>query len=401
MSRFLQLAIAVSLLALPARGLAAGLILNEYNAVASNEFLNGNSAPDNIKDNADSFFGRIEGNGGNWLELVVVEDHLDVRGWQLRWLENDGEANGNLNDPAIWDPTRVNGLVSQGVLTFNPSASIWSDLRSGTIITVSEQFSVDEIVEAANPVNDPVDTGFNFDLSTDASYDPAGGDWRIHVSTRDEVNAAVPLITTLTNVDGDSAGDFSIGPADWEIRVFNGAADVFGPIGEAIEFGNPPDTFGGVNDEEIVRLEVDPSSMVTIADYDDEDRSTFGEPNVLAGGATVQDFSVLRSVIGGDVDGDTNGDGLVNIDDLNSVRNNFGTSGLPDGTLDGDAFPFDGMVDIDDLNSVRNNFGAGAATVPEPGAAVLAAIGLINASLYVRRVSASSDLRSPPPAHGR
>jgi len=49
--------------------------------------------------------------------------------------------------------------------------------------------------------------------------------------------------------------------------------------------------------------------------------------------------------------GDTNGDGAVDITDLNNVRNNFGGQGLGDATGDG-------RVDIDDLNAVRNHFGA-------------------------------------------
>ncbi|MFQ5421676.1 MAG: hypothetical protein ACE5EY_15090, partial [Anaerolineae bacterium] len=51
--------------------------------------------------------------------------------------------------------------------------------------------------------------------------------------------------------------------------------------------------------------------------------------------------------------GDTNGDGVVNIDDLNNVRDNFGGAGLGDTNADG-------LVNIDDLNNVRNNFGAQA-----------------------------------------
>ncbi|MDZ4783779.1 MAG: PEP-CTERM sorting domain-containing protein [Planctomycetia bacterium] len=66
--------------------------------------------------------------------------------------------------------------------------------------------------------------------------------------------------------------------------------------------------------------------------------------------------------------GDTNGDGEVNIEDLNNVRNNFGGSGL--GDTDGE-----GSVTIEDLNAVRNAFGAGSATtVPEPAAGLLAGL---------------------------
>ncbi len=42
--------------------------------------------PNDLLDNSrsDSFFGRIEGNGRDWIELVVVDDHLDhVLGLEL------------------------------------------------------------------------------------------------------------------------------------------------------------------------------------------------------------------------------------------------------------------------------------------------------------------------------
>jgi len=54
------------------------------------------------------------------------------------------------------------------------------------------------------------------------------------------------------------------------------------------------------------------------------------------------------------VSGDTNGDGLVNLVDLNNVRNHFGAQGDVPGDTDGN-----GIVDLADLNNVRNNFGAG------------------------------------------
>jgi hypothetical protein len=54
--------------------------------------------------------------------------------------------------------------------------------------------------------------------------------------------------------------------------------------------------------------------------------------------------------------GDTNGDGVVDLVDLNNVRNHFG------GTAGGDTNG-DGIVDLVDLNAVRNNFGA---SMPAP-----------------------------------
>jgi hypothetical protein len=55
--------------------------------------------------------------------------------------------------------------------------------------------------------------------------------------------------------------------------------------------------------------------------------------------------------------GDTNGDGVVDLADLNNVRNNFGATG-PGVVGDTNG---DGQVDLTDLNAVRNNFGAGGA----------------------------------------
>jgi hypothetical protein len=83
--------------------------------------------------------------------------------------------------------------------------------------------------------------------------------------------------------------------------------------------------------------------------------------------------------------GDTNGDGLVDIVDLNNVRNNFGATGAPDGTLAGDAYPFDGAVDIEDLNGVRNNFGTEPEPVPEPAAVTLAFIAVAALGMMKRR----------------
>jgi hypothetical protein len=78
--------------------------------------------------------------------------------------------------------------------------------------------------------------------------------------------------------------------------------------------------------------------------------------------------------------GDTNQDQIVNIQDLNNVRNNFGGVGL--GDTDGN-----GNVDIQDLNAVRNNFGnsLGAQPVPEPATVPLLAIAAAALAFAKRR----------------
>ncbi len=82
------------------------------------------------------------------------------------------------------------------------------------------------------------------------------------------------------------------------------------------------------------------------------------------------------------VPGDTDGDGDVDLVDLNNVRNNFGNNGNP---VLGDTLPFDGKVDLSDLNAVRNNFGA-VGPVPEPSGIVLLASGVgVFGTLFLRR----------------
>lgn len=86
--------------------------------------------------------------------------------------------------------------------------------------------------------------------------------------------------------------------------------------------------------------------------------------------------------------GDTNGDGIVDLDDLNNVRNHFGESGA--GVV-GDTSPFNGTVDLDDLNNVRNNFGTVTpAGVPEPSSGVVLLVGAV-AVLMTFQLASPSD----------
>lgn len=214
----------------------ADIILNEYNAVDANDFLGGgNASADESGGRAcDSYFGRVPGNGGDWFELVVIKDHLDIRGWQL-----------DIYEDGILDETLA--------LTSNP---IWQDLRAGTIITVSE------------------------DVPSDISYNPAAGDWWINVQAHN-------------NGDGlyIEKSSFPVSSSNWRLRIRNVAGQVvFGPAGEGI---SPVSGIGGV---EVFRLEDNPSDTVPAnsTDYDDgDDFSTFGAPNRWGS----QSFSKLRPVI--------------------------------------------------------------------------------------------------------
>jgi hypothetical protein len=233
-TRILQAVLVLSLLS--GTLWAAEVILNEYSAVGSTDFLGGgdSSADESGGHASDTYFGRIPGNGGDWFEMVVIKDHLDVRGWLL-----DTFNNGKL------DKTLT--------LTSDP---IWKDLRSGTIITVAE------------------------DVPSDVSYDPAAGDWWINVQANKDADGR--YIT---------ASSFTVNATNWQLRIRNvGGTVVFGPAGEGVS----PDV--NVSGTEVFRLEAKPTASITPTskDYDDaSDLSTFGAPNRWG----VQDFNELRPVL--------------------------------------------------------------------------------------------------------
>ncbi|RIK67092.1 MAG: hypothetical protein DCC65_07680 [Planctomycetota bacterium] len=208
------------------------IILNEYNGVSSSRILKDNGS--------DTYWGQVVGNGGDWFEIVVIEDHLDVRGWDL----------------VVSDKT---GLSTQeiDILTFT-SEPIWSDLRSGTIITVSE------------------------DLADDVSYDPAAGDWWINVWAN---NSGTGTYITADN--------FAVSNDNWQLTIRDqNDAVVFGPAGEGVQPAS------GIGNDEVCKLEEDPNAFVTrFSNYQDGVSSSFGSPNIYSGGTMVQDFSSLRSAL--------------------------------------------------------------------------------------------------------
>lgn len=226
----------------PAR--ASPLILNEYNSVGATKYLNGGTATvdgaGNVPPPADPFFGRVLGNGGDWFELVVVADGLDVRGWKLDIF--------------------VAGFFHQRlVFTQNP---LWSNLAAGTIITVAE------------------------DVPDDPSYDPASGDFWIHVRAADVVSGGTGTYITAAN--------FPTGNEDWQLEILDPLDNVVTPrTGEGTVAGV------GVSSVEVFKLHADPSALVEPDSnaYQDGFLSTFGAPNLFGGGTNVQIFDALRQLL--------------------------------------------------------------------------------------------------------
>ncbi len=223
---------------------AADVILNEYNAVDGDAFLAGG--------NSDAFWQQRQGNGGNWFEVAVITDHLDVRGWRIEVVNEAG-----LPAQASW------------LLTLS-SHAVWSDLRSGTIITFSEQL----------PNNED-------------DYQPEVGRWWLNVKASPETQGTFVTVSCIAPacLPADAAWKVSNNASQITIKDDLGAI-VFGPAGEGVQ------PVAGVGSTEVLKLEANPSSAITpLSAYNDGTSSTFGQPNVFAGGTQQQDFSALRAVV--------------------------------------------------------------------------------------------------------
>ncbi len=235
---------------------AASVILNEYNAVGSDKHLDENAYGDS--DKADSRLGRIQGNGGNWIELVVVGDGtqgsaVDMRNWSIDW-EETGDA----------------GTI------FLSNDSFWSSVTAGTLITITETQTI--VSEGGQTIVNGSDTSIDF-----TNGDNWANVWSFDTNL---------ISSTTTNVGGDGSGNFSVGNDDWNMTLRDGSNNVvFGPIGEGI----PSST--GINSNEVFKLEAQPTTSITETSagegtgYNDGSSSTFGAPNLWNGGDSSQDFT--------------------------------------------------------------------------------------------------------------
>lgn len=212
------------------------LILNEYNAVKSSELL---------ADNAhDAAFGRVAGNGGDWIELLVTKDGLDVRGWSV----------------AVFD--REDGpLEATDTFTFTDNA-VLSDLSAGTIITIAES------------------------QPEDLSYAPEDGDWAINARSATGFESA--LVT-------DSAGNFDSNRHGFRVLLSDGVGALRSPfMGETDGLR----TFTNVGGQEVyARCDLpSPLDDPINGDARDSSLSSFGTLNDCG------DAAQLRAGFAGDAD---------------------------------------------------------------------------------------------------
>jgi hypothetical protein len=196
---------------------ASPVVLNEWNAVDPEAWLGGDAS-----DGADEVLGRVAGNGGDWLELLVVQD-VDLRGWSLE----------------IQDRAAVAATLR---FTDDPLLSV---VRAGTLITVAE------------------------DLPEDPAYDPEAGDWRFHL--RAGARGSGRYVT---------AAPFDVSSRDLSVvlRDADGAVR-YGPVGEPRAGGVSSRETGALRQTPTDAL------RRWSADYGGTDVSTFGLPNRWEGGA--------------------------------------------------------------------------------------------------------------------
>jgi hypothetical protein len=224
------------------------LILNEFNCVRADRQLDDG-------DGSDSVFGTVDGNGGNWIELVVTEDVDSLVGYTLFWANAGGGTNHN------------------GTITFvDPNLTgDWDNLTAGTIITIME---ADTGLDQGPPGN----TAFYRQSRYFDTYNGTSQKW-LHAALDDDDH--------VTHVNG-----FIVDNDDWRMKIMTAATSgtlVQDWVGESItDFAN---NWGdsNINTYEVGKLQADADSF-TIDDYDAGDHSTFGAPNTWGGGLLGQTF---------------------------------------------------------------------------------------------------------------
>ena len=229
------------------------IILNEYNAVSTEEYLGGG---DELEAGApfDSFFSRIEGNGGAWVEFVVTQNS-DIRKWTLEITNKDS--------------TQILKLADHVALKSIPA---------GTILTFSEG-------------NRYVGTSFNQSSRLNIDGYAWTNIWMHDSIVIDQANSTQPSRSP-------------IGSNDTRFIWKNAANEIiYGSSGENIALSDSNDNGIGdeliaVGDSEVFRLEANPSASTNPLNinYDDGSSSSYGRPNRWSNDSIVQLFNGFLAV---------------------------------------------------------------------------------------------------------
>ena len=249
-------------------------------------------------------FGRIQNNGGDWFEIVITDDHTDLRGYTFYW-ENDDNL-----DTIVGDGPDERGFIK---LLDNKA---FADMRAGTIITMSEdqivaevrdKFPNDDEFNLGGP--DPHDTGYRYDLSTDTSFNPyTSDDWHVHFHVDEsltDLGLDTPYFAGYSDMKVDN-DRWLLGIYDSTNTAIQAEAELPGTISDLITgqvmalVGEDTQPGVSVNNQELFTLRSDPGSG--LFEYEDVDFSTFGRPNYYndASETTLdgyQNFDLVRNPV--------------------------------------------------------------------------------------------------------
>jgi hypothetical protein len=216
------------------------LILNEYNAVRAGRWLGDDDHAAAGPAARDLRLGRVPGNGGTWLEFVIIAPAaadparaLDLRGASLDWRQAD----------------------ARGTLTFTDAPAL-AALPRGAILTLA----------TGRELRD--ERGRIVVAGSRLAFGPRGGPdgWWLHLWTGD-----TDLVASGHPISDDQGTneDFQVRLRDRDNRL------LMDWTGEGV----PP--LAGINSREVMLLRADPSPEITPSSpaYGDATRSTFGAPN--------------------------------------------------------------------------------------------------------------------------
>lgn len=243
----------------------APIVLNEYNAVSPSNYLNGGTLAadeDGAPASQDSTFLRVQGNGGQWVEFVVVgtgsAGNVDMRGWTIEIGTNTGS-----------------GFVTRNSLVLSNHAS-WQTVPVGTILTFTDKTTA----------QGGRDSGFALRDRRATIGDVWTNIWMGDATFLTYTSLAVNGYTVNSGV----VSGILIDNNATQFRVKNSTgAIVSGPTGEGVA------PRSGTSGKEVFELEGHPTpsvsplqaSTATTFGYDDgASESTFGFPNKWLFGIT-------------------------------------------------------------------------------------------------------------------
>jgi hypothetical protein len=264
------------------------MILNEYNAVDNSgttlAFLNGGTqGQDSAGGTAsDSHFGRVAGNGEDWVEFVVTGSGsagtTDLRGYTIEI--DEGASSG-------YFAAKIRIKLSQN--------SFWAAVPNGTILTFTESSTAQG--------------GMDTNLAAANNSTTTGSRWANVWIGDSSLITYTDLLTNGYSITAGVVSGISIDDSETQFRILNSSNyPIFGPSGEGIAPLNK------ISNTDVLELEGNPTATVLPTDrsddtvtppkngYDNSSKdSTFGAPNqwhLGSGGVlTTQDFTPYKSTV--------------------------------------------------------------------------------------------------------